>query len=57
VTGAPQLSVVIPAFNEEARLGPTLERLEGWLSRWGGSFEVLVVDNRKAHRTENDAQE
>jgi dolichyl-phosphate beta-glucosyltransferase len=56
VTGAPRLTIVIPAYNEEARLGPTLERVKVWLSEWGGSFEVLVVDDGSEDGTPAVAQ-
>jgi len=39
------LSVVIPAFNEEFRLGVTLERMYEFLSGRGHSFELIVVDD------------
>jgi dolichyl-phosphate beta-glucosyltransferase len=35
--------VVVPAFNEERRLGPSLERLRSFLK--GRNVEVLVVDD------------
>ena len=41
----PYLSVVIPAFNEEPRIGATLERAYGYLSRCGYPFEIVVVDD------------
>ncbi len=41
----PELSVVIPAFNEAERLGPSLERALAYLERRGASFELLVVDD------------
>ncbi len=41
----PRLSVVIPAYNEEARLrGPLLD-CGAWLRRQGRSFEIIVVDD------------
>lgn len=41
----PQLSVVIPAFNEEARIGPTLAATTEWLDGQGEDYELLVVDD------------
>lgn len=41
----PELSVVIPAFNEERRLPATLKSVVEYLSPRGTSFEVLVVDD------------
>ena len=41
-----KISLVIPAFNEEARLPATLSRIAGYLSsRSGETWEVLVVDD------------
>ncbi len=40
-----ELSVVIPAYNEVGRLGPTLDRLEAYLGSRGLEHEVLVVDD------------
>jgi len=46
------LSVVIPAYNEEARLGPTVERTMAYLeARGGGGWEVIVVDDGSRDRT------
>ena len=39
------LSVVIPAYNEEARIGPTLARVVAYLASRPNSYEILVVDN------------
>lgn len=41
----PQLSVVVPAFNEATRLGPTLERLGAFASDLPGGAEIVVVDD------------
>ncbi len=48
---AVDLSVVIPAWNEEARLGPTLERLAGWIEGRPERVEVVVVDDGSTDRT------
>jgi len=53
----PALSVVIPAFNEEQRLPDTLTRLVGFLERWPGSHEILLVDDGSTDRTVERAQE
>jgi len=39
------VSVIIPAFNEELRLLPTLERLHAHLSARPASHEIVVVDD------------
>jgi dolichyl-phosphate beta-glucosyltransferase len=41
----PELSVLIPAYNEEARLGPTLDGVARCLQADGLSAEILVVDD------------
>lgn len=42
---SPELSIVIPAFNEELRLPATLERIAGYLKSSHRDVEVLVVDD------------
>jgi glycosyltransferase involved in cell wall biosynthesis len=39
------LSIVIPAYNEEQRIAPTIERLARFLSAHPVSFELVVVDD------------
>jgi len=41
----PLLSIVIPAFNEARRLGPTLERIRAYASETGRPCELIVVDD------------
>lgn len=41
----PFLSVIVPAYNEERRIGPTLEKLVRYLTPRPFGWEVLVVDN------------
>jgi dolichyl-phosphate beta-glucosyltransferase len=45
------LSFVIPAFNEEARLGPTLCAIVEYIDREKLNAEVLVVDDGSRDRT------
>jgi dolichyl-phosphate beta-glucosyltransferase len=37
------LSVIVPAYNEAARIGKTLERLQQYLTRAALSYEIVVV--------------
>ncbi|MGW6016290.1 glycosyltransferase, partial [Streptomyces sp. NPDC055210] len=50
------LSVVVPAFNEEARLGPTLDAVTRYLSeeqgRWG-VWEIVVADDGSTDNTQD----
>src|SRR5712692_10409382 len=41
----PDLSIIIPSYNEELRLPATLERIAAYLSTYGREAEVLVVDD------------
>src|SRR5207245_2065036 len=50
----PELSVVIPAYNEALRLPPTLEKIRRHLD--GSSYEVLVVDDGSRDDTALRAQ-
>lgn len=47
----PDLSVVVPAFNEEAAIGSSISQLRGYLERSGLDWEVLVVDDGSSDRT------
>ena len=41
----PYLSVVIPAYNEAPRIGPTLEKIRNYLESRPYAWELLVVDD------------
>lgn len=47
----PFLSVVIPAFNEEARLPRTLKATQLWLETQPYTWEILVVNDGSKDRT------
>lgn len=53
----PRLSVVIPAFNEEQRLPPTLARLRAYLDSRAQPYELVVVDDGSSDRTAACARE
>ncbi len=50
------LSVVIPAFNEASRLAPSLRQALEYLTRRGGSYELLVVDDGSRDATAEVAE-
>lgn len=52
----PELSVVIPAYNEEARLGESLEKVLSYLEKRHLVHEILVVDDGSADRTAEVAE-
>src|SRR6185503_1962020 len=53
----PSLSVVIPAYNEEARLAPTVTRAIEFLDTRGSDWEILVVDDGSRDRTSEVAHD
>jgi dolichyl-phosphate beta-glucosyltransferase len=48
---APELSIIIPSYNEELRLPATLDRIASYLQTDGRAAEVLVVDDGSNDRT------
>lgn len=49
----PYLSVVVPAYNEEARIGATLKRMLAYFDAQSYQVEILVVDDGSADATES----
>jgi dolichyl-phosphate beta-glucosyltransferase len=45
------LTVVVPAYNEEKRIAETLRRIVAYLDRRGTGFEIVLVDDGSADRT------
>jgi dolichyl-phosphate beta-glucosyltransferase len=48
---APALSVVIPAYNEQARIGASLDRALAWLDERGEDYELIVADDGSTDTT------
>jgi dolichyl-phosphate beta-glucosyltransferase len=53
---APDLSIIIPSFNEELRLPGTLEQIAAFLPNLGRETEILVVDDGSRDRTAEVAE-
>jgi dolichyl-phosphate beta-glucosyltransferase len=45
------ISVVIPAYNEAKRIGPTLQAVGSWLAQHRPNAEIIVVNNRSTDGT------
>src|SRR6266571_9501645 len=41
----PTLSIIVPAYNESARIGPTLQKIIAYLNQQHEKSELLVVDD------------
>jgi glycosyltransferase involved in cell wall biosynthesis len=53
---APELSIIIPSYNEELRLPATLEHIAAFLPTLGAETEILVVDDGSKDRTAEVAE-
>ncbi|MDX1388563.1 MAG: glycosyltransferase family 2 protein [Acidobacteriota bacterium] len=53
--GRPYLSVVVPAYNEEKRLGGSLEKIGAYLDTNDIDAEIIVVDDGSSDATERIA--
>jgi len=47
----PALSIIIPSFNEELRLPPSLEQIASYIDQSGRATEVIVVDDGSRDKT------
>ena len=45
------LSIIVPAYNEELRIPPTLERLSAFLAAQPLRYEIVVVDDGSSDKT------
>lgn len=51
IDGRPEISVVVPAYQEEEVIGQTIPRILESLNRQGRSFELIVVNDGSRDRT------
>jgi len=56
MSAAPELTIVIPAFNEEARLPTTLAQISAYIRASKRETEVIVVDDGSRDRTADVAR-
>ncbi len=49
--GVVDISVVMPAFNEQRRIGPSIEAVSSFLGRSGRTWEMIVVDDGSSDLT------
>lgn len=45
------ISIIIPAYNEERRIGTTLERIVSYMEEKGNDYEIIVVDDGSSDKT------
>jgi len=48
---SPELSIVVPCYNEEQRLPRTIEQIERYLAGIGVSYELILVDDGSSDGT------
>jgi glycosyltransferase involved in cell wall biosynthesis len=53
----PYLSVVLPAYDEEARIVPSLEKRHEYLEKQNYSYEILIVNDGSTDKTKELVQE
>ncbi len=51
------ISVIVPAFNEEKRIGKSLKKIIAYLERKMHDYEILVVDDGSSDRTAEIAED
>jgi glycosyltransferase involved in cell wall biosynthesis len=51
LTPAPDISIIVPVYNEEENLPPLYQELRASLEPLGRSFELLFVDDRSSDRS------
>lgn len=52
-----RLSIIIPAYNEEKRIGGTVLAIDEYLGKQDYDYEIIVVNNRSTDRTAEAVKE
>src|ERR1041385_5531583 len=52
----PTLSIVVPAFNEAARIGPSVRKIVDYIGQQHAKIELIVVDDGSTDDTAEVAQ-
>jgi len=52
----PDISIIVPAFEEEARLSDSIRQILAFVSKIGTSAELIVVDDGSRDRTAETAE-
>jgi len=47
----PDISAVIPAYNEESGIGPVIDSLNSVLAKTAGNYEIIVIDDGSSDHT------
>jgi len=52
----PDVSIILPAFNEEAIIGSVVHKIKNVLAAYGREFEILVIDDGSTDETGEQAK-
>jgi polyisoprenyl-phosphate glycosyltransferase len=55
--GPVDVSILLPAFNEETAISAVIEEIRAVMSAWHGSWEILVVDDASTDQTRERAEQ
>ncbi|MDO8642864.1 MAG: glycosyltransferase family 2 protein [Candidatus Woesearchaeota archaeon] len=53
---SPSISIIIPCYNEEKRVPPTIDAIRHWMKKKQEGYEIIIVDDGSADNTINDVK-
>jgi glycosyltransferase involved in cell wall biosynthesis len=56
-TGSMDVSILLPAFNEEEAIGEVIAEIHRVMAAWRGTWEIVVVNDGSADRTQQCAEQ